>query len=220
MNANRSFLKSLVITLSLITPLVVISKAQAKYIFEWEDFGQEWYFLPGDDHLTIQRADPWVGHFTLPDSAVTNGYDYGNYHDVNLDLTQYLDFSLTGKLISGNNMDATTFHGGSLSTPQPNGSKDILLWSFTGDPISYEMENPSWMDTPLYLTIIDEDHWFYYEDMVFDEATNSMVPVYVSHDGIFVGHHIDDPVPEPATMLLLGTGIAGIVSIRLRKKKR
>jgi hypothetical protein len=29
-----------------------------------------------------------------------------------------------------------------------------------------------------------------------------------------------EPVPEPATMLLFGTGIAGLVGSRLRRKKK
>jgi hypothetical protein len=197
----------------------VISKAQATYIFEWYDSGQEWYFSPDYNDLITVKADRWQGFFTLPDSAVTYGAHYENYHDVNLDLTQYLDFSLTGKLASGNYMEATAFHGTSLSTPQLNGSKNIELWFFTGE-ISFVMANPSWIDTPLYLTIIGEDHWFYYYDMVFDPDTNSMVNAYISHDGVFVGHHVGDPVPEPATMLLLGIGIVGLVGTRLRKKKK
>jgi len=219
MNANRSFLKSLVISLSLIISLVVISKAQATYIFEWRDSGQEWYNSPDYNDLITVKADKWQGFFTLPDSAVTYGSHYGDYQSVSLDLNQYLDFSLTGKLISGNYMEATAFHGGfQFETYQSKNSKDIIIDTRAGSNISFIMANPSWIDTPLYLTIDSDEHWFIYNDMVFDADTNSMVSANISHDGAFVGHYI--PVPEPVTMLLFGTGIAGLVGIRFRKKKK
>jgi hypothetical protein len=99
-------------------------------------------------------------------------------------------------------------------------NKDIIIDTRAGSNISFIMANPSWIDTPLYLTIDSDEHWFIYNDIVFDADTNSMVSTSISHDGAFVGRHVDDPVPEPATMLLFGTGIAGIVGIRLRKKKK
>ena len=97
-------------------------------------------------------------------------------------------------------MEATAFHGASvITTIQSNNSKNIILSNYTGptgSDISFVMADPSWIETPLYLTVLDEDHWFYYNDMVSDANTKSMVNVAISHDGIFVGHYVDDlPLP-------------------------
>lgn len=40
-----------------------------------------------------------------------------------------------------------------------------------------------------------------------------------STDGVFFDHIAVDPVPEPATMLLLGSGLAGLAGIRRKFKK-
>ena len=139
--------------LYLITSLVVISKAQAgSYVFDWYDGGVEWYFPSADSTGPIGgKADTWTGHFTLQDSAVTYCFD-GIYEYAQLDLSKYLDFSLTGKLISGNYMEATAFHGDSVYAPVWHDS--ISFYGALTGTISFVMANPSWMNTPFSVSII------------------------------------------------------------------
>jgi hypothetical protein len=221
MKQNYSFPKSLVVSLLLIISFVVINKAEATYIVEWQDYGQEWYFLPGDTYPTTRKANSWVGYFTLPDSAVTYYPPAnGSPKTVGIHPAECLDFSLSGQLPNGNYIEATAFHGGDLmlGVPIEPDSKYDYFW---GGSLSFVMADPSWLETPLYINQYDQDSWLYYKDTVFDAYTSNMVSVYISHYGRFVGHYVDEaaPVPEPATMFLFGAGLVGLVGTKLRKKK-
>ena len=52
----------------------------------------------------------------------------------------------------------------------------------------------------------------------FDTFTLTSTSMAFEVDNIAVGN--SSPVPEPATMLLFGTGLVGVAGLRLRKKKR
>ncbi len=54
---------------------------------------------------------------------------------------------------------------------------------------------------------------------VINNVTLGMTSTYGNYDGVTFDHVAIDPVPEPTTMLLLGTGLIGLAGFRRKSKK-
>jgi hypothetical protein len=69
MASFRTSFSVLTIILTFVVFNALAGKAEALYIFEWQDGGEEWSNSPWG--LELNEPDIWEGSFVLPDSAAT-----------------------------------------------------------------------------------------------------------------------------------------------------
>jgi len=126
---------------------------------------------------------------------------YSTYWAVNTDLALQTDIDVTGSLLGDLTLNVASDNGFVLFV---NG-KEVVKSKAEGWTYNWEYNfnvSSSYFNTGTnVISVFAEDHGgLTYFDM---ELTADVAPV-----------------PEPATMLLFGTGLVGLVGSRLRKKKK
>ncbi len=220
MRISGKFLASIFAS-TLMISLIISRHSEASYIFDWNDFGSEWYWYTDENFEIVDNPNSykWDGHFSLPDSAVTI-YSYPDRPiDYILDFSQVESFSLSGKLIDGNDVVADQLQGDPIVSQYSESSPIIVELG----ELVFTMSDPPWSYEPFTVYKSDQDHWLYYTTTIYSAKTSSWRPVLVSHYGEFIGRHVDNnnaPVPEPATMLLIAIGLLGIGGAKYRREKK
>ncbi len=206
----NTFIAFLVISIS----AILVNDAKAIYIFEWHDFGEEWYTPSNASSPITKEAEIWEGFITLPDTALQWEEDGEAWFD----FTQFIDFSLEGILESGESMVATSFTGGDIGTfisPNP-GHFNVELGEFEFFAETSSMSTIS-------ISKGDQDGLLSYTGSIFNEQTSLWESVSISHNGQFIGHYVPDrpasPVPEPASLILFGSGAICVAASRFRRKR-
>ncbi len=174
-------------------------------------------FLIGDDNsistpsaLTIDADFTQLPgkSFTLSEGgsetfvyAVINSITVADNED-SYDIIAYLDFDLppVGPVGNEGSIDVTIKGHGSM-----NGS-NTAIFDISFDPVSVEFGNDGWFTVALSDAALDDGYCMggmcYYSGSANIEAT-------VTLDAV--------PVPEPSTLLLLGSGLFGIAAFRMRR---
>lgn len=184
-------------------------------------FGIESFSTIGTNDYDYGRANASSG------SPLSQGSYLGTVYDANDSVAVLADFLLNFK---GWDVSGLSFYG----KDEDNDFLTPLTQSIGGDIVSGTWETnafpvPPTPDTVEILVVKGGSSFsvHYYDPAAssgtwnvgyLDDAGGSGHPPELSHYSGYNGGTA--PVPEPATMLLFGTGLLGLVGVRLRKKKK
>lgn len=171
-----------------------------------DDIGVMWLLEPGPD-ANFTDAVTWA------DTLVFAGYD-----DWRLPLALDFDTGSPDEVWNSTNNEFGHLYGTELGNPANASEQGDLteyspLWYWTGttdglgDPYAF-----FWSWDNLWLNLNDHPD-------IFPEAVLNVTALRVI-DGNGDSGDDGSSVPEPATTFLFGTGIVGLASIRIRRKKR
>ena len=147
----------------------------------------------------------YFGIFHAPE-MINYGYQNGTVSG------EYALFNAYGATVSVTSDDQFDWNGAWFGSVRDNTTSSVRVWGFRDnvriyeDTISFNWGNPQWF----------EANWSDVDEVRFIGSWNSNYTRFAMDDFTF---NEAAPVPEPATMLLFGTGLVGLIAARTRKKK-
>lgn len=171
-------------------------------VYNQSPFG-EFYFINDINGFNIYGAD----NNTMAPSPITiigSNFDFGDT------FTNSFDVDILGEGINNITLETSIIGFESINVP-----------AYTGEALKvklFQINNTKEADFNI-LWRNTEYAWFA-SDIGLIKSTND-----TTHNDFVFGHNMElenysAPVPEPATMLLFGTGIAGLLFTRIRKKRK
>lgn len=201
-------MKKRMMTLALGGLVVSASLAQAALIVDGSvNYNGGTYNLIYDDHFDITWLDYTNGGATFAEqqdwvaslSFEVNGTTYDQWR---LPTTDYAGSHIDGRLT--NNPESELSH---LFYSDLGGNLNSVANPFSSLQAG---ATPYWEDNRAAFNLRDGQEYGFY-------GSNSLYYAIAVHDGRLSGGGSNTPVPEPATLLLMGSGLAGLAWQRRRR---
>lgn len=157
------------------------------------------------------------GGFTKSAQLRLRSGDAGRGGNPYFDHGYYAGFS-DGNFYIGNAVEP--FHQealGSISISLSRNAWHTLAFSITG--FGNDTNLKLWVDDTLYLDVFDITGYQHDDGGYLALGSSNHINRYIKYDNIS-GMVDAAPVPEPATILLFGFGLAGLAGTRIRRKKK
>lgn len=174
---------------------------------------------------TAQNIDPYFTLGENPDiaNATTNPWvSIENYGDEEID---FYSFTVSADATGMFDIDYGDQTPGATTALSTDMDSYLTLYDSSGTAIASNNSSQTWFGAAGSNTTSDANFGYYFElsGMYYISVRNARGDSATADQTytlqVSINSHPTTPTPEPATMLLFGTGIAGLIGARARRKR-